>query len=43
MYTLLDFDDSLNQDEKNTIEEQLLSSGLMLALIIPDIYIKKKS
>lgn len=42
MYTLLDFDDSLNQDEKNTIEEQLLSSGLMLALIIPDIYIKTR-
>lgn len=41
MYTLLDFDDSLNQDEKNTIEEQLLSSGLMLALIIPDIYQKE--
>lgn len=38
MYTLLDFDDSLNQDEKNTIEEQLLSSGLMTALIIPDMY-----
>ena len=38
MYTLLDFDDSLSQDEKNNIEEQLLSSGLMTALIIPDIY-----
>lgn len=38
MYTLLDFDDSLNQDEKNTIEEQLLSSGLMTALIVPDMY-----
>ena len=41
MYTLLDFDDSLNQDEKNTIEEQLLSSGLMTALIIPDMYQEK--
>lgn len=38
MYTLLDFDDSLNQDEKNAIEEQLLSSGLMTALIVPDMY-----
>lgn len=41
MYTLLDFDDSLSQDEKNNIEEQLLSSGLMTALIIPDIYQKE--
>ncbi len=38
MYTLLDFDDSLNQDEKNAIEEQLLSSGLMTSLIVPDMY-----
>lgn len=38
MYTLLDFDSSLSQDEKNNLEEQLLSSSIMGALLVSEKY-----